>query len=94
MTSKPFEFPVEPVLDKNPPRQMQKLTVLRDMNHLMNAVNELQARVESIERITEGAFTEIRDAITSLEEWTDKNRSLASVQARNEAIQEETEKDA
>ena len=68
MTNKPFEFPVEPVLDKNPPRQMQKLTVLRDMNHLMNAVNELQARVEAIERITEGAFTEVQEAIETLQD--------------------------
>ena len=68
MTNKPFEFAVEPNTDKNPPRQMQKLTVLRDMNHLMNAVNELQSRVEAIERITEGAFTEVQEAIETLQD--------------------------
>ena len=49
MTNKLFEFAVEPNTDKNPPRQMQKLTVLRDMAYLQNAVNELQDRVAGME---------------------------------------------
>ena len=49
MTNKPFEFAVEPNTDKNPPRQMQKLTVLRDVAYLQNAINELQARVQALE---------------------------------------------
>lgn len=49
--SKPFEFPVESNTDKNPMRQMQKVTVLRDMAHLTNAIHELQARVQSLEDV-------------------------------------------
>lgn len=86
MTNFEFDFPVDPVTDAHPPRQIQQVTTLRTLRLYQDAIHELQARMAAVEWMIDKGFAETQEVL-------DKIRDQVAA-LRDETIQEEMEKDA